>query len=456
MASDLPAASAVAPTSAKGTWVNISDPVVASLKQQQSKIGFPGQTAGITVDSTTGDVFLVVPAQGLWKSTDHGATFARCDGGATGGRCETGFALNADPAGKRLACFMLDGGAAMSLDAGATWKKFKDVGRNWDFGAVDWSVDQPQVLFAMRHESMGELFLSEDAGSSWRVIARNTKLQAVGLFDKDTLLTTNGDGVALSVDGGKNWRKVSDYTPLSRVMQVVHGVGWWISEDGLISSTDKGQTWQKVGTAVLGTLGPFFDPRDVKHIMVAGRQGFFETVDSGTTWKHVVDLPDGYAAPSRMVYQRRMGPRRQRFLHLLDGQARVPIRTVDQVGFDGESAAITAGGTGFACLLQYRWSHRVASDTPPSSPVGNRHAFGATRKPTPGKVPCAKRTCWERKVARTIAAEDRMIRKLKSGQYRLYSKKQNPKTGKRRNLGTFDSRDAAEKHERDVQYFKRH
>jgi hypothetical protein len=49
-----------------------------------------------------------------------------------------------------------------------------------------------------------------------------------------------------------------------------------------------------------------------------------------------------------------------------------------------------------------------------------------------------------------------MIRKLSSGQYRLYSRKVDPKTGKRRNLGTFKSRAAAEKHERAVQYFKRH
>jgi hypothetical protein len=48
-----------------------------------------------------------------------------------------------------------------------------------------------------------------------------------------------------------------------------------------------------------------------------------------------------------------------------------------------------------------------------------------------------------------------MIRKLKSGEYRLYSRKINPKTGKRRNLGTFKSRAAAEKHERALQYFKR-
>ena len=48
-----------------------------------------------------------------------------------------------------------------------------------------------------------------------------------------------------------------------------------------------------------------------------------------------------------------------------------------------------------------------------------------------------------------------MIRKLKSGQYRLYSRKKNPETGKRRNLGTFASRAAAMKHEREVQYFKK-
>jgi len=49
-----------------------------------------------------------------------------------------------------------------------------------------------------------------------------------------------------------------------------------------------------------------------------------------------------------------------------------------------------------------------------------------------------------------------VIRKLTSGKYRLYSRKKNPRTGRRRNLGTVSSRAAAEKHERAVQYFKRH
>jgi hypothetical protein len=49
-----------------------------------------------------------------------------------------------------------------------------------------------------------------------------------------------------------------------------------------------------------------------------------------------------------------------------------------------------------------------------------------------------------------------MIRRLKTGQFRLYSRKKNPKTGKRTNLGTFTTRRAAEAHERAVQYFKHH
>ena len=60
------------------------------------------------------------------------------------------------------------------------------------------------------------------------------------------------------------------------------------------------------------------------------------------------------------------------------------------------------------------------------------------------------------KVGHLVERGPLMIRKLQSGEYRLYSRKIDPKTGKRRNLGTFRSRAAAEKHERDVQYFKRH
>lgn len=48
-----------------------------------------------------------------------------------------------------------------------------------------------------------------------------------------------------------------------------------------------------------------------------------------------------------------------------------------------------------------------------------------------------------------------MIRQLKSGMFRIYSRSKDPVTGKRRNLGTFETREAALKHEREIQYFKR-
>jgi hypothetical protein len=49
-----------------------------------------------------------------------------------------------------------------------------------------------------------------------------------------------------------------------------------------------------------------------------------------------------------------------------------------------------------------------------------------------------------------------MIRKLANGHYRIYARHKDPSTGKRRNLGTFPTRAAAEQHEREIQYFKRH
>lgn len=49
-----------------------------------------------------------------------------------------------------------------------------------------------------------------------------------------------------------------------------------------------------------------------------------------------------------------------------------------------------------------------------------------------------------------------MIQKIRGGQYRLYSRKKDPRTGKRRNLGTFSSKKAAQQHEREIQFFKRH
>ena len=128
-------------------WVAISDSVVANVAGDSKKAAsFERETAGVAVDPMSGDVYMVVNKHGVWKSTDGGKTFARCDGGKVSGRCETAFALNADPAGNRLAYFMLDGKCAWTGDGGKTWHAMADVGRNWDFAAVDWSAPEVKTI----------------------------------------------------------------------------------------------------------------------------------------------------------------------------------------------------------------------------------------------------------------------------------------------------------------------
>jgi hypothetical protein len=90
----------------------------------------------------------------------------------------------------------------------------------------------------------------------------------------------------------------------------------------------------------------------------------------------------------------------------------------------------------------------------PGRPEGReRHGLPCLSPPAGAITPMRARSTCELLVPKPV--HTRMISKLKSGGYRLYSRKRNPKTGKRRNLGTFASRQAAEKHERAVQYFKR-
>lgn len=282
-------------------WTEISGPVLQKLQDENKKIDWPGMTAGVAVDPASGDVYMVVPGQGLWKSGDQGATFARTDEGTVGGRCETGYALQVDPEGKRLACFMLDGKCAMTSDGGRTWTPFTGLGRNWDYAAVDWSADPVKTIFGARHEVGGEVYLSSDAGKSWTMLFKEMEYDrsgGLGLFDDKTLVYTfKGKGIQRSTDAGKTWAQVSDLEPWGRVVRVRKGVGYWLSRDGLLVSRDKGATWAKQGTAVDATIGPMFDPKDEKRFAAAGAKGIFVTADSGETWKKVGPLPEKFSMP---------------------------------------------------------------------------------------------------------------------------------------------------------------
>jgi len=72
---------------------------------------------------------LSIAGVSLWSSDDHGDHFAPIASGTIGGRCEFGYAMNSDPTGGRLACFMLDGKAGIMADGGKTWRSV--VNKEW-------------------------------------------------------------------------------------------------------------------------------------------------------------------------------------------------------------------------------------------------------------------------------------------------------------------------------------
>ena len=118
------------------------------------KPGYPGKTAGVTVDPANGDLYMVVPDQGLWKSTDHGKSFARIDGKKIGGRCETGFALDFDPAEQMVVVGKQ--GFHETVDGGKTWKLAAPLPPDFGVGLVGpnyaWDA-QANIFYA---SSMGK------------------------------------------------------------------------------------------------------------------------------------------------------------------------------------------------------------------------------------------------------------------------------------------------------------
>ena len=283
---------------AEAKWVDISSKVVQQVTAEGQKTAWPGETAGVAVDPVSGDVYLIVTGQGIWKSTDLGQAFVRVDGGKVSGRCETSFAINFDSGGKRLACFMLDGKCAWSGDSGQTWNAFTDVGRNWDYAAVDWSTDSVQSIFAALHESGGQVMFSGDGGKTWSKLFQDAEFDksgGLGIFDAKTLVyTQKGKGIQRSTDAGQTWTKVSDREPIGRLVCIRNNTAYWLASAGLLVSSDKGVTWSMQGQAVEASIGPYLDPKDGQRIVVAGAKGIFRTDDGGENWKPVARLPAGF------------------------------------------------------------------------------------------------------------------------------------------------------------------
>ncbi len=272
-----------------GRWVEISAGVLDELGKTHpiSADIYARGTAGVSVDRTTGDVYLLANNIGICKSSDQGKTFRLVSGNFVTGRFETGWSLNIDPSGRRLMCFTIYGAAGSGLESGKTWTASK-LG-HLDYGAVDWS-DTGKTMLAIGHESEGKLLKSEDSGANWQPLG--TGFWAVGLFDRRTLVAAveKAPGILRSVDGSAVWTKVSDEPLAAPVMVEFKGVGYWLGEHGLLVSKDKGAHWNIVGPTPAGaSLGPMFGA-DALHMVVGSPDGLFESKNGGKTWSKAAPL----------------------------------------------------------------------------------------------------------------------------------------------------------------------
>jgi hypothetical protein len=272
-----------------GRWTNVSDPLIAQLEKENVKPGTYGPTAGVAVDRASGDLFILVNDQGLYRAPAKGGAWVRCDAKTIGGRCETGFGIDSNPAGKGLAVFVVYGSSALSTDGGKTWtaSKLSHV----DAVSVDWS--DAKTLLVVRHESGGTISLSTDGGANWKDVGKGFK--GVGVFDSKTLVATKeqGAGIFRSTDAGQTWTKVSDLKVAGLAMRSFGGKGYWIGDEGLVASADKGATWSVQGAAVKAIQGPYFG-KDESHIAVLTKDGIQATDGGGKTWKAAAPLPPDY------------------------------------------------------------------------------------------------------------------------------------------------------------------
>ena len=277
-------------------WTDISSALLERLTNNGAKPAWPGGCSGVAVNRTNGDVTIKVVGLGLWRSSDQGRIWKRIDGDAISGRDETGWATSVDQnAPGRIASFSLDGSAGWTID-GHNWKRFTTLGRNWDFGSVDWAAPVPQTIIAAKHETTpaGEVYATGDGGITWRKLSiyvngNRDRISMVGALNATTLIYSKGEGISRSTDSGVTWSKVSPADPQTRIPVVFRGTHYLGSASGLLASRDLGATWQRQGAHVNIWQGPFFG-RDEKEMLVVGKDGVFTTTDAGENWKWVANL----------------------------------------------------------------------------------------------------------------------------------------------------------------------
>ena len=277
------------------SWTDIT---TAFITAQNITTDYPGGCSGVGVNRLTGDVYVEIIGNGIWKSSNQGTAWTRIDQNTVSGRCETGVALTVDQDNPvRMASFSLDGDCGYTPD-GTTWHKWTGMGRNWDFGSVDWGAANPLVMLAAKHEDGGKVYKTVDGGVSWTLLnitvnaQSNNNKSMIGVLNASTFVYCTGSGILRSTDAGTTWASVSNISARAKYPILFKGVHYVGTATGLLVSSDLGATWRIQGGAVEICQGPFFGA-DENTMMVVSSQGLHKTTNAGTTWTKVAALTTG-------------------------------------------------------------------------------------------------------------------------------------------------------------------